>query len=56
MDIIFGIVLEDGQFKAYQLSELEGTDVYISYVIMCTIAQINNVVRMLNNVKKEAKL
>lgn len=52
---IFGIVLEDGVFKSYELKELEGSGIYVNYVIMCTIAQINNVVRMLNNIMKEVK-
>lgn len=52
---IFGVVLEDGVFKSYELSELEGSGVVVNYVIMCTTAQINNVVRMLNNIMKEVK-
>ena len=52
---IFGIVVEGDEFKAYELKELEGTGMYINYVLQCTTAQINNVVRMLNNVKKEIK-
>ena len=49
---IFVIVLEGEDFKAYELKELEDSGVYVSYVMMCTTAQINNIVRMLNNVKK----
>lgn len=49
---IFGIVLEGDDFKAYELKELEGTGIYVNYVLQCTMAQINNVVRMLNNIKK----
>ncbi|MBR3229811.1 MAG: hypothetical protein IKF91_03180 [Bacilli bacterium] len=49
---IFGIVLEGEAFKAYELKELEGSGIYVNYVIQCTTAQINNVVRMLNNIKK----
>ena len=49
---IFGIVLEGDDFKAYELKELEGSGIYMNYVIQCTTAQINNVVRMLNNIKK----
>ena len=52
---IFGIVVEGEEFKAYELSELEGSGMYVNYVMMCTVAQINNVIRMLNNVMKEAK-
>ena len=52
---IFGIVVEGDEFKAYELSELEGSGMYVNYVLHCTTAQINNVVRMLNNVMKEAK-
>jgi len=49
---IFGVVLEGEDFKAYELKELEGSGIYVNYVIQCTTAQINNVVRMLNNIKK----
>lgn len=49
---IFGIVFEGEAFKAYELKELEGSGIYVNYVIQCTTAQINNVVRMLNNIKK----
>lgn len=49
---IFGVVLEGDNFKAYELKELEGTGMYVNYVLQCTTAQINNVVRMLNNIKK----
>ena len=49
---IFGIVVEGEEFKAYELEELEGSGAYVSYVLHGTIAQINNVVRMLNNVVK----
>ena len=52
---IFGVVVEGDVFKAYELSELEGSGVYVNYVLQCTTAQINNVVRMLNNIKKEIK-
>ena len=52
---IFGVVLEDGVFKSYELRELEGSGVVVNYVIMCSVAQINNVVRMLNNIMKEVK-
>lgn len=52
---IFGVVVEGDEFKAYELNELEGTGVYVNYVLQCTTPQINNVVRMLNNVKKEIK-
>lgn len=48
---IFGVVLE-GDFKVYELKELEGSGIYVNYVVQCTTAQINNVVRMLNNIKK----
>ncbi len=49
---IFGIVLEDGVYKSYELSELEGSGVYVNYVIQCTTVQANTVVKMLNNVNK----
>ena len=49
---IFGVVFEGDEFKAYELKELEGTGVYVNYVLQCTTVQINNVVRMLNNIKK----
>lgn len=52
---IFGVVFEGEEFKAYELNELEGTGVYVNYVLQCTTPQINNVVRMLNNIKKEIK-
>lgn len=52
---IFGVVLESDEFKAYELKELEGSGVYVNYVLQCTTAQINNIVRMLNNIKKEIK-
>lgn len=49
---IFGVVLEGNEFKAYELKELEGSGVYVNYVLQCTIPQVNNIVRMLNNIKK----
>ena len=52
---IFGVVFEGEEFKAYELKDLEYTGVYVNYVLQCTTAQVNNVVRMLNNVKKEIK-
>ena len=52
---IFGVVFEGEEFKAYELKELEETGVYVNYVLQCTPPQINNVVRMLNNIKKEIK-
>ena len=52
---IFGIVVEGEIFKAYELKELEGTGVYCNYVLHCTTAQINNIVRMLNDIKKNIK-
>ena len=52
---IFGVVFEGEEFKAYELKELEGIGVYVNYVLQCTIPQINNIVRMLNNIKKEIK-
>lgn len=52
---IFGVVFEGEEFKAYELKELEGSGVYVNYVLQCTTPQINNVVRMLNNIKKEIK-
>lgn len=52
---IFGVVLEGEEFKAYELKELEGTGVYVNYVLQCTIAQVNNIVRMLNEIKKQVK-
>lgn len=52
---IFGVVVEGDIFKAYELSELEGSGIYVNYVLQCTTAQINNVVRMLNNIKKAIK-
>ena len=52
---IFGVVVEGDDFKAYELKELEETGMYVNYVLQCTTAQINNVVRMLNNIKKEIK-
>lgn len=52
---IFGVVFEGDVFKAYELSELEGSGIYVNYVLQCTTPQINNVVRMLNNIKKEIK-
>ena len=52
---IFGVVFEGEEFKAYELSELEGSGIYVNYVLQCTTVQINNVVRMLNNIKKEIK-
>ena len=52
---IFGVVLEGDNFKAYELKELEGTGTYVNYVLQCTTAQINNVVRMLNEIKKQVK-
>ena len=52
---IFGVVFEGDVFKAYELGELEGSGIYVNYVLQCTTPQINNVVRMLNNIKKEIK-
>jgi hypothetical protein len=52
---IFGVVLEGEEFKAYELKELEGTGVYVNYVLQCTTAQVNNIVRMLNEIKKQVK-
>lgn len=52
---IFGVVLEGDNFKAYELKELEGTGMYVNYVLQCTIAQVNNIVRMLNEIKKQVK-
>ena len=52
---IFGVVVEGDVFKAYELSELEGSGMYVNYVLQYTTAQINNVVRMLNNIKKVIK-
>ena len=52
---IFGVVVEGDEFKAYELKELEGSGVYVNYVLQCTIPQINNIVRMLNKIKKEIK-
>ncbi|MBQ6220696.1 MAG: hypothetical protein IJJ47_13270 [Methanosphaera sp.] len=49
---IFGIVIEGDNFKAYELKELEGSGIYVNYVLQCTTAQVNNVVRMLNEIKK----
>lgn len=49
---IFGVVIEGDVFKAYELSELEGSGIYVNYVLQCTTPQINNIVRMLNNIKK----
>lgn len=49
---IFGIVIEGDNFKAYELEELEGSGIYVNYVLQCTTAQVNNVVRMLNEIKK----
>lgn len=49
---IFGVVLEGDNFKAYELKELEGSGIYVNYVLQCTTAQVNNVVRMLNEIKK----
>ena len=49
---VFGIVLEGESFKAYDLKILEGSGMNISYVLQCTTPQINNVVRMLNDIKK----
>lgn len=49
---VFGIVLEGELFKSYELKELEGSGVYVNYVLQCTTPQINNVVRMLNEIKK----
>lgn len=49
---IFGVVFEGNDFKAYELNELEGSGIYVNYVIQCTTAQINNIIRMLNNIKK----
>ncbi|MBR3674126.1 MAG: hypothetical protein IKN65_07650 [Clostridia bacterium] len=52
---IFGVVVEGDEFKAYELKELEGTGVYVNYVLQCTTAQVNNIVRMLNEIKKQVK-
>lgn len=52
---IFGVVLEGDEFKAYELKELEGTGMYVNYVLQCTTAQVNNIVRMLNEIKKQVK-
>lgn len=52
---IFGIVLEDGVYKSYELSELEGTGVYVNYVLQCTKVQINTIVKMLNDITKVIK-
>lgn len=52
---IFGVVVEGDEFKAYELKELEGSGVYVNYVLQCTISQVNNIVRMLNNIKKAIK-
>lgn len=52
---IFGIVLENDVYKSYELFSLEGTGVKACYIIQCTTAQINNVVRILNNINKEVK-
>lgn len=49
---VFGIVLEGNDFKAYDLKILGGSGMNISYVLQCTTPQINNVVRMLNDIKK----
>lgn len=49
---IFGVVVEGDEFKAYELKELEGTGVYVVYVLQCTIPQVNNIIRMLNEIKK----
>jgi hypothetical protein len=49
---IFGVVIEGDNFKAYELKELEGSGIYVNYVLQCTTAQVNNVVRMLNEIKK----
>lgn len=49
---IFGVVIEGDVFKAYELSELKGSGIYVNYVLQCTTPQINNIVRMLNNIKK----
>lgn len=52
---IFGVVVEGEEFKAYELKELEGTGVYVNYILQCTIPQVNNIVRMLNEIKKQVK-
>lgn len=52
---IFGVVVEGDEFKAYELKELERTGVYVNYVLQCTIPQVNNIVRMLNEIKKQVK-
>lgn len=49
---IFGVVLEGDDFKAYELKELESSGIYVNYIIQCTMVQVNNIVRMLNNIKK----
>ena len=52
---IFGVVLEGDNFNAYELKELEGTGMYVNYVLQCTTIQVNNIVRMLNEIKKQVK-
>lgn len=52
---IFGVVFEGDNFKAYELKELEGSGVYVNYVLQCTVPQINNVIRMLNGITKQIK-
>ena len=52
---IFGIVLEDDIFKTYELKELEGSGVYVHYILQCTTAQINTILKQLNDIKKIVK-
>lgn len=52
---IFGIVLEDKTYKAYELKELEGSGVYVNYILQCTTPQVNTVLQMLNNIMKIVK-
>lgn len=52
---VFGIVLEDKIYKAYELKELEGSGVYVNYILQCTTPQINTVLQMLNNIMKVIK-
>jgi hypothetical protein len=49
---IFGVVFDGEMFKSYELKELDGSGMSASYVLQCTTPQINNVVRMLNNIVK----
>lgn len=52
---VFGIVLEDKIYKAYELKELEGSGVYVNYILQCTTPQVNTVLQMLNNIMKVIK-